>query len=121
MLAEAVEKHSGKYVCVVEGSIPTRERGIYMRLAGWPAMGVLADVGGKAAAVIAIGSRALWGGIPSADPNPTGAVGVADLFLYGRIEGRSCILARLMGWWVRADGYFVLLSFGSSAMVALSS
>jgi len=44
-------------------------------------MGVLADVGGKAAAVIAIGSRALWGGIPSADPNPTGAVGVADLFL----------------------------------------
>ena len=34
MLAEAVEKHSGKYVFVVEGSIPTGERGIYMRLAG---------------------------------------------------------------------------------------
>ena len=84
-------------------------------------MDVLADVGGKAAAVIPIGSCALWGGIPSADPNPTGAVGVADLFLYRRIEGRSCILARLMVWWVRADGYFVLLSFGSPAMVALSS
>ncbi len=92
MLAEAVEKHSGKYVFVVEGSIPTGERGIYMRLAGWPAMGVLADVGGKAAAAIAIGSRALWGGIPSADLNPTGAVGVADLFLYGRIEGRVAFL-----------------------------
>ncbi len=61
-LAEAVEKYSGKYVCVVEGSIPTRDRGIYMRLAGRPAMDVLADVGGKAAAIIAIGSCAAWGG-----------------------------------------------------------
>jgi len=78
-LAEAVEKYSGKYVCVVEGAIPTRDKGIYMRLAGRPAMDVLADVGGKAAAVIAIGSCAAWGGIPSADPDPTGAVGVADL------------------------------------------
>jgi len=42
-------------------------------------MEVLQDVGGKAAAIIAIGSCASWGGIPSADPAPTGAVGVADL------------------------------------------
>ena len=42
-------------------------------------MDVLQDVGGKAAAIIAIGSCAAWGGIPSADPAPTGAVGVADL------------------------------------------
>src|SRR5271157_1551336 len=48
-------------------------------LAGRPAIEVLADVAGKAAAIIAIGSCATWGGIPSADPNPTGAVGVADL------------------------------------------
>ena len=78
-LAEAVRNYSGKYVCVVEGSIPTGEKGIYMKLAGRPAMEVLHDVGGKAAAIIAIGSCASWGGIPSADPNPTGAVGVADL------------------------------------------
>ena len=78
-LSEAVERYSGKYVCVVEGSIPTRDRGIYMKLAGRPAMNVLADVGGKAAAIIAMGSCAAWGGIPSADPDPTGAVGVADL------------------------------------------
>ena len=50
-----------------------------MKLAGRPAMDVLADVAGKAAAIIAIGSCASWGGIPSADPDPTGAVGVADL------------------------------------------
>ena len=72
-LAEAVTKYSGKYVCVVEGSIPTRDKGVYMKLAGRPAMEVLADVGGKAAAIVAIGSCAAWGGIPSADPDPTGA------------------------------------------------
>jgi len=78
-LAQAVDKYSGKYVCVVEGSIPTRDKGVYMKLAGRPAMEVLADVAGKAAAIIAIGSCAAWGGIPSADPDPTGAVGVVDL------------------------------------------
>ncbi len=54
-LAEAVTKYSGKYICVVEGSIPTRDKGVYMKLAGRPAMEVLADVGGKAAAIVAIG------------------------------------------------------------------
>lgn len=78
-LAEAISNYSGKYICVVEGSIPTRDKGVYMKLAGRPAMEVLADVAGKAAAVIAIGSCASWGGIPSADPDPTGAVGVVDL------------------------------------------
>lgn len=78
-LDEAVQKYSGKYILVVEGSIPTGAHGIYMKLAGRPAMDVLADVAGEAAAIIAIGSCASWGGIPSADPDPTGAVGVADL------------------------------------------
>jgi hydrogenase small subunit len=78
-LEEAAEKYSGKYILVVEGSIPTRDHGIYMKLAGRPALDVLAEIGGKAAAIIAIGSCAAWGGIPSADPDPTGAVGVADL------------------------------------------
>ena len=78
-LDEAVQKHAGKFILVVEGSIPTKDQGIYMKLAGRPALDVLADIGGKAAAIIAIGSCASWGGIPSADPDPTGAVGVADL------------------------------------------
>src|SRR5271165_3414751 len=78
-LAQAVSNYSGKYVCVVEGSIPTRDNGVYMKLAGRPAYQVLDDIAGNAAAIIAIGSCASWGGIPSADPDPTGAVGVADL------------------------------------------
>ena len=78
-LDEAVRKYSGKYILVVEGSIPTKEQGIYMKSGGRTAMEMLSDVGAKAAAIVAIGSCASWGGIPSADPDPTGAVGVADL------------------------------------------
>jgi hydrogenase small subunit len=78
-LDEAVQKYAGKFILVVEGSIPTGQQGIYMKSGGRTAMEVLADVGDKAAAIIAIGSCASWGGIPSADPDPTGAVGVADL------------------------------------------
>jgi len=61
---------------VVEGSIPARDDGIYMQLGGKPAIQVVKEVAAQAAAVIAIGSCASWGGVPSADPNPTGAVGV---------------------------------------------
>jgi len=39
---------------------------------------VLAAAAG-AAAIVAIGSCASWGGIPSSGPNPTGAVGVAEI------------------------------------------
>lgn len=78
-LDEAVQKYSGKFILVVGGTIPTKDQGIYMKLAGRPALDMLDDISGKAAAIVAIGSCASWGGIPSADPDPTGAVGVADL------------------------------------------
>ncbi len=78
-LRDAITENAGKYVLVVEGSIPRKDRGIYMKLAGRPALEVLEEVGKNAAAVIAIGSCASWGGIPSADPNPTDAVGVDEV------------------------------------------
>lgn len=78
-LDKAIKDNAGKFVLVVEGSIPTKDQGVYMKLAGKPALNVLQDVAAKAGAVIAIGSCASWGGIPSADPNPTGAVGVDDI------------------------------------------
>ena len=37
-LEEAVSGHSGKYILVVEGSIPTKDQGVYMKLAGRPAL-----------------------------------------------------------------------------------
>ena len=75
-LRSAIEDNAGKYILVVEGSIPTRDDGVYMELGGKPAIQVIKEVAAQAAAVIAIGSCASWGGVPSADPNPTGAVGV---------------------------------------------
>jgi hydrogenase small subunit len=75
-LKSAIEENAGKYVLVVEGAIPTRDDGVFMELAGRPALQVAKEVASQAAAVIAIGSCASWGGVPSADPNPTGAVGV---------------------------------------------
>ncbi len=75
----AVDNNPGKFFLVVEGSIPTKEQGIYMKLAGKPATEMLEEIGSKAKAVIAMGSCASWGGVPSAGDNPTGAVGVSDL------------------------------------------
>jgi hydrogenase small subunit len=75
-LKSAIEENAGKYVLVIEGSIPANQDGIFMELAGQPAIQVAKDVASQAAAVIAIGSCASWGGVPSADPNPTGAMGV---------------------------------------------
>lgn len=78
-LKQAVADNFGKFVLVVEGSIPTKEQGRYMELAGRPALDVLRDIGPKSAAVVAMGSCAAWGGVPSADPNPTGARGVDSI------------------------------------------
>jgi hydrogenase small subunit len=78
-LEEAMERHAGKYVLVVEGAIPTKENGCYCRVAGRTTLETTKKVAAKAAAVIAIGSCASWGGVASADPNPTGAVGVSTI------------------------------------------
>jgi hydrogenase small subunit len=85
-LHTTMEENAGKYVCVVEGAIPTKDGGIYCKIAGRTAMDMLKDVAGKAGAVIGIGSCASWGGIPSADPNPTGATGAPQI-----LEGTTVV------------------------------
>lgn len=87
-LEEAMETFKGKYLCVVEGSIPIgagRE---------WCTIGAkgenfedhLQRVAKNAAAMVAIGTCATFGGVPAASPNPTGAVGVQDV-----IKGKPII------------------------------
>lgn len=78
-LKQAVTENFGKFVLVVEGSIPTKEQGRYMKLAGRPALEILKDLGPKSAAIVAMGSCASWGGLPSSGPNPTGALGVDSI------------------------------------------
>lgn len=85
-LAEEVKHHSikqykGKYLLVVDGSIPTKDEGIYCKVANKTMLEHLQESAAGAAAVIAIGSCAAWGGIPASAPNPTGATAVAELVL----------------------------------------
>lgn len=78
-LHSAMSASSGKYVAVIEGAIPTKDNGIYCMVGGRTALDITKDVASQAGAIIAIGSCASWGGIPSSDPNPTGAVGVHEV------------------------------------------
>jgi len=70
-----MEKHKGAYILVTEGGTPMKDGGIYCKVGGKPQAELIREAAEGAAAVIAIGSCASWGGIQSADPNPTGAVG----------------------------------------------
>jgi len=72
----AMKANKGEYLLVVEGAIPTKDGGIYCKVGGKTAIDIVKECSVDAAAIIAIGSCASWGGMPSTDPNPTGAVGV---------------------------------------------
>ncbi len=72
-------KARGGYVLVVEGSIPLEHDGGYCTIGGKTAVEILRECAGPAAAVIAIGSCASWGGIASTGPNPTGATGAPEV------------------------------------------
>jgi hydrogenase small subunit len=81
---DTARKHKGKYVFIVEGAIPTRDGGID---------GTLGEEDGKpvamlewvrrlapgAMAILAVGTCAAYGGIPSAEPNPTESKGIGDV------------------------------------------
>ncbi len=78
-LADAMKANKGKYVLVVEGSIPTKDNGQYLKIANKWGGDYLREVAADAAAIIAIGSCASWGGVQSSGINPTGSVGVDSI------------------------------------------
>ena len=77
-LQKVVSGKQGQYLVVVEGSIPTFENGAYCTIGGRSALEIAREVCGGAAATIAMGTCAAFGGLPAAAPNPTGALGVRD-------------------------------------------
>ncbi|MEA5114258.1 MAG: hydrogenase small subunit [Geobacteraceae bacterium] len=77
-LWKTVREQRGKYIAVVEGSIPVKDGGVYCCIGGRSALDVAREVCGNAFATIAVGTCAAYGGIPEATPNPTGAVGVKN-------------------------------------------
>lgn len=76
---KSMKENWGKYILVVDGSIPTKDGGIYCKIGGRTALELLQEMAPGAVATISIGSCASWGGIPSASPNPTGAKPVHEI------------------------------------------
>lgn len=88
---DAMEKYHGQYLLLVDGSIPHGDEGIYSSIAGISNLQMLQESIGGAAAVLAIGSCASYGGLPKAEPNPTGARSVGELMQMGVIETKPLI------------------------------
>lgn len=78
-LQNAIRDNAGKYLVIVDGSIPLGLDGAYSCIAGRSNLEILKEAAEGAAAIIAVGTCASYGGIPKANPNPTGAVSVSDI------------------------------------------
>lgn len=80
-LEDAMHTFDGKYILFVEGAIPLAMNGQYGTIGpkGETFEEHLKRVSKGAAAVVAVGSCATFGGVPAAAPNPTGAVGVMNI------------------------------------------
>ena len=75
---QAMAENEGEYLVVVDGSIPLDNPG-FSTIAGISNRQMLEETVAGAKAVIAVGTCAAFGGIPGANPNPTGAVAVSEL------------------------------------------
>ncbi len=94
--AEAARKSAmslsrGKYLLIVDGSIPINDGGVYSTIAGITNLEMLKTCAKDAAAIVAVGSCAAFGGLPRADPNPTGAVSVGELMERGMIADKPLV------------------------------
>lgn len=76
---DAMKKYAGQYILVVEGSIPVADNGIYCTVGGRTALDILREAAAGAAAIIATGNCAAFGGLPRAKPNLTDARGVWEI------------------------------------------
>jgi hydrogenase small subunit len=76
---QAMKAAEGKYLLLVDGSIPVKDGGVYSAFAGVSNQDMLKEAAKGAAAVVSIGTCASFGGIPYAHPNPTGAVPVSEI------------------------------------------
>jgi len=70
---ETIKNNHGKYILLVEGSIPMSGDGAYCMIGGKSAEQILKEAADGAAAIIAWGSCASNGCIQAAKPNPTSA------------------------------------------------
>ncbi|HEY5730449.1 MAG TPA: hydrogenase small subunit [Anaerolineales bacterium] len=70
---------AGGYLLVVEGSIPVGDGEYYCTIGGKSSLQLLNEAAANAAAVVAVGNCAAFGGWPYAVPNPTNASFVTEI------------------------------------------
>jgi len=75
----AMVENKGKYIVVVDGSVPIKDDGVYSTIAGMTNLDMLNETVKDAFAVVSVGTCAAFGGIPHAKPNPTGAVAISEI------------------------------------------
>ena len=75
----AMHANEGRYLLIVDGSIPIKDGGVYSTIAGMTNLDMLEQVAKDAMAIVSVGTCAAYGGLPKAAPNPTGAVAVSDI------------------------------------------
>lgn len=76
---QAMKSNYGKYLLVVDGAVPTADGGVYHCAAGRSGVDILTECARGAAAIVAVGTCASFGGLPFAAPNPTGAHAISAL------------------------------------------
>ena len=86
-----IREYAGKFLLVVDGSVPTALGGVYSTIAGEDNLSLLRRCLEAAEAVLAVGSCASFGGLPAAAPNPTGAMGIAELMQRGLVPRRPLV------------------------------
>lgn len=73
------ETNAREHILVVNGSVPTKDGGIYCTIGGKSAEQVLRESAKNATMILAVGACAVYGSVQAAKPNPTGAVGVDEI------------------------------------------
>ena len=77
-LERTAKEYKGKFVLVIEGAIPMKDKGIYCKVGGHNFVDTVRRLAADAGAIIAMGSCASWGGVAAMSPNPTGCVGAPE-------------------------------------------
>ena len=88
---QAMRAFQGRYLLMVDGSIPLAAGGACSTIAGMSNLAMLRECAAGAQAIIAVGTCSSFGGLPAAAPNPTGAVSVGLLMEQGEISRKPLV------------------------------